>query len=600
MKILIEEHLYQAKDIEEVIDGITTLRDINGKIAVNHVGYYYNSKLKDCVFILPKVILGNVKDEELVFGQYKPEEIISFESQKKLTPTEYEFIYELSVWIYHAISLYHDTHSKSNIVLQQNVQQMSKGKMRLKHNTFLDILLAIQEFNRENQNFFFFILRNIHSGHNKINWNRTISTTNAIIQDQNPIYLNPVNKKRQINFDEELLVIFFSILNYINKHYGFPATINVNFPLITDHKFEHYLNGFGKKRLLNIKHKYFTDKHLYLWELCYAFFDKSKEINIDINKHEYLLVKNFNIVFEDMIDTLISDKNIPTELKEQKDGKIVDHIYKDQSIIEDNNDIYFIGDSKYYKETTQPSENSIYKQFTYAKNVIQYNINLFNNEPNNNSSCRYRDPLTEGYSITPNFFIRGKIDFDNPKNQKQKIEKDETFKQHNEHFFNRLFDRDTLFLQSYGINFMFVIASYVHNSDEITLKNSLRKMFRNNFIEFIENKFQFYVLEPRKGIILTNAVERHFKKLIGKIYQPNNYSNLLIMALDKDAKYQMENLSLVSNIRQDFHIYEYHLGADPKEVLKTNPYSNPMAAEPQESDVQSNPVEEFEYRSSDD
>lgn len=44
---------------------------------------------------------------------------------------------------------------------------------------------------------------------NKINWTRTIATTLAIVQEDTAIYMNPVNKKRQINFDEELLVIFF-------------------------------------------------------------------------------------------------------------------------------------------------------------------------------------------------------------------------------------------------------------------------------------------------------------------------------------------------------------------------------------------------------
>ena len=88
-------------------------------------------------------------------------------------------------------------------------------------NTYLEVLLALIEFNRNNQNFFMTILKNIHSGHNKINWTRTIARSVAIIQKNEPIYLNPVNKKRQINFDEELLIIFFSILHYINgKKYG--------------------------------------------------------------------------------------------------------------------------------------------------------------------------------------------------------------------------------------------------------------------------------------------------------------------------------------------------------------------------------------------
>ena len=118
--------------------------------------------------------------------------------------------------------------------------------------------------------------------------------------------MNPENKKKQINFDEELLIIFFSILNYINEQYGFPVQINVNFPLIKGEMFEHYRKEMGKAKLMQIKYKYYSDKALYLWELCYAFFDQSKKINVETDDREYLLVKNFNIVFEAIIDELVA------------------------------------------------------------------------------------------------------------------------------------------------------------------------------------------------------------------------------------------------------------------------------------------------------
>ena len=45
MKILIEEHQYPAQAVENVLDCITNLRDVDGKVSVNYVGYYYNPKL---------------------------------------------------------------------------------------------------------------------------------------------------------------------------------------------------------------------------------------------------------------------------------------------------------------------------------------------------------------------------------------------------------------------------------------------------------------------------------------------------------------------------------------------------------------------------
>jgi hypothetical protein len=191
---------------------------------------------------------------------------------------------------------------------------------------------------------------------------------------------------------------------------------------------------------------------------------------------------------------------------------------------------------------------------------------LFNNR-DDVGDCRYRDPLTEGYNITPNFFIRGVIDFENPRNQEQRLIKDSTFQKENKHFFNRLFDRDTLFLQSYNMNFMFVVAAYVRNADDVALKKSIQSMFRQDFIDFIDNKFDFSILEARNGNLL-ESVERNFKKLNGKIYHPSDNSNIVILALDKDEKYQFENLRILSEIEDDFLIYEYHLGTCTISILE--------------------------------
>ena len=215
--------------------------------------------------------------------------------------------------------------------------------------------------------------------------------------------MNPVNKKRQINFDEELLVIFFSILNYIGDQYGFPKDINCNFNLIKGKQFETYRKGFGKVRLQQIKYKYFSDKALELWELCYAFFENANKVFTNKDQQEYLLVKNFNIVFEAIIDELIGERDIPKGLKEQEDGKRVDHMYtyKGLTTHEEDKPIYYIGDSKYYKIGNQIGKESVYKQFTYARNVIQWNLNLFMNGDKADAEWlgkvpMLRDETTEG------------------------------------------------------------------------------------------------------------------------------------------------------------------------------------------------------------
>lgn len=138
------------------------------------------------------------------------------------------------------------------------------------------------------------------------------------MQSEQPIYLKPVNKKRQINFDEELLVIFFSILNYISDTYGFPKDIKCQFQLIKGAQFKTYLNGYGRTRLRQIKYKYFSDKALELWNLCYAFFDEARQVFVSTEKKEYLLVKSFYIVFEAIIDELIGDNPLPDDMEKNR------------------------------------------------------------------------------------------------------------------------------------------------------------------------------------------------------------------------------------------------------------------------------------------
>lgn len=84
-----------------------------------------------------------------------------------------------------------------------------------------------------------------------------------------------------------------------------------------------------------------------------------------------------------MIDDLIGTphKDIPKGLADQKDGKRVDHLYTDLALTSNDaqasREVYYIGDSKYYKNGHPLTSESIYKQYTYARNVIQWNINLF-------------------------------------------------------------------------------------------------------------------------------------------------------------------------------------------------------------------------------
>ena len=50
------------------------------------------------------------------------------------------------------------------------------------------------------------------------------------------------------------------------------------------------------------KHRYFNDKALKIWNLCHSYFTRTNSINSSRRISDYLLVKDFNIVFENIID----------------------------------------------------------------------------------------------------------------------------------------------------------------------------------------------------------------------------------------------------------------------------------------------------------
>ena len=179
MLLFIEGYPYSLDNT--VRDGLTVrdiLKDVvsvpvkEDSYAFGYVGYCYSKTAKDVVFFLPKVVLTGEQNEEngddTIFGA-SPQEIIDFESDKvksKFTEDgckEYkEFLSTLSIWIYRTISVYKQTHN-DNILESKEYQTESRGRKQ-KHNTLLDVIIALRDFNRDNQDYFTFIAKNVHSG----------------------------------------------------------------------------------------------------------------------------------------------------------------------------------------------------------------------------------------------------------------------------------------------------------------------------------------------------------------------------------------------------------------------------------------------------
>ena len=537
MRILFEDYHYDKESIPSN-DGIAPIELQNGKIKLPYVGYYYDAN-EGAIFILPKVFIVNNQ----AFGRYTPEELIDTSADNTLlSPQDKAFLFGVSAWLYQAIALFNARHTDNEITSSRSLAGLV-GNRGEGEATLIDHILSLLRFNKEHQNLFTYIAIIQHSGNNKIHWTKTIRQTQPLLHKGKPFYLNCKTKSKIINYDEELIVLFFSTLDYLAHSYHFQVKKNLNYDTLKAYRVANLIDtGKGTRLLRKIRNKYFTDELVALWGLLYTFYEQAERVTQKKVCNERLLVRNFNIVFEDMIDTLIGENKLPEGFKEQKDGKIIDHIYRDTSLLEAD-DIYFIGDSKYYKEGSEVGKNSLYKQFTYAKNVIQYNIDIFNRKQTG-YILPYRDELTEGYNPTPNFFVRGFVDSDDLSYSDSKL-RNKGEVDCNYHFTNRLFDRDTLLVLTYDINFLYVLSAYVqsHGTSD-SVNNFLRKRFRDDIVEAFEKTYDFYRLTPLNGLSNEEFIEKYFRKLIGKIYCTNN--GMLLLALkngENDNEQLLESIS---------------------------------------------------------
>ncbi|SHL44084.1 LlaJI restriction endonuclease [Fibrobacter sp. UWT2] len=613
MIFLFEEFPYDPTFLKTVIgygDGDSKSRSKSGfntetikaGVKIDGVGYcFYNGQP---VFVLPKVFLEYEKDERgnIVKDEHgydvqkafdvrinrKGEDVLGGQNDLENAPLVSEqrhFFSSLSLWLYSAIDKYHKKGDKDTGIETPLQKEHLRFKKSDRYATLLDVMSSMELFYKKNQSLFVFIAKNKHSGNHKINWQRTVNKTIPFMQNGVPIYMNPVNKVKVFDLDDRLLVLYFSAMKYILDKFGYQMPQSEFYQPLRMIEMERLLeNERGLRELKKIKYKYFEDRLVKLYNVMEAFFEWGAQYsNTSNNAQEYLIANSFNNVFEAMIDELVGDPDA-ARLKKNSDGKIIDHLYKEKSLIfasnqnDFNNDlIWHIGDSKYYQDPEDIRGQSIAKQFTYAKNVMQdfFNPAFFRSTvPHVSDAHRgihYRDSLTDGYSVTPNFFIRGfapnfvdkkqyqdpylrnddnekliaEVDdadtFDDGEGDQRKNIKQHLWKNRNRHFINRLFDRDTLLLQVYNVNFLYVLKAFTssHSSLREEFKREARKQFRENFLKLLDEKYEFYILWPH-NIDFGEAdepaeqkfVNRYFRLLIGKIYRPEG-AKFLLLAIEK-------------------------------------------------------------------
>lgn len=540
MKILIEGAYYPITTLQNIFDDpkFYTQNGLEGKII--SVGYYHSFEKNELVYMLPKVFMTD--DINSVFGKTK-DELLDLDSIKNIKhDLQYNWIRQSSLYFYNSLLEYRKRITVSQIVNKTESFELNTNLGEQEY-SYLDLLLSFVNFYKKNKNHILY--KHIEYNSNqakKPKWEKTIRKSLPILTSNNlPIYVSIRNKKKTVNKEEELLTYFFSILENFNQDHNLNLRIDKSFKIIKGNSFKN-LQANGLTKLKKIRYRYFNDTLKRMYALCEIYFTQTDKSSSKKKREDFLSVNNYNLVFEDMIDKLFSDELDNTEvnnvslkdLKKNDDGKIIDHIYDYKSLIDTSN-IFYIGDSKYYKSNSEAGNLSKYKQFTYAKNVIQFNIDLLNKDKNKpyKTGIRYRDELTEGYNITPNFFIYGYIE--NEENfDEHLIEKKKELPVKSFHYKDRLFDRDTLFVHQYKINFLFVLKAYTNFNTIRTQKfrEEVKRDFRKHFIDFFNDskscEFEFYKCKSTSLKDYESIVSNNFKSLNGKCYV--NMETELILA----------------------------------------------------------------------
>ncbi len=542
MKILIEGEKYRISLLKNLFDDTKFYRQNGEEGIISAVGYYHSYISKDIVYLLPKVFM---KDTNVSIFGISTHDLIDLDLVSIKHKNEYHWIRKLSIYFYQSLIEFKRRHPSSSLLESSLPHKLGSINGRFEY-SYLDLVLSFVNLYKKNKEKILF--KHIESYSNfskKVNWNKTIRKTTPIIKDDiKVIYYIFNNNKKIKDVQESLFIYFFSILYYFNEEHDLNIKIDPSYNIIKGAKFI-ALQANGLRKLKKIRYKYFDDSLTKMYKLCELYFSLTDKSSLKKRSSEFISVGNYDIIFEDMVDKLFSDNLMDKKtneghslnsLKYHDDGKVIDHIFDYKSIIDDSN-IFYIGDSKYYKSGKTAGRLSKFKQFTYAKNVIQYNVDLLNKEPQEvyKPNIRYRDSLTEGYNVTPNFFVYGYIDnFSDFENAKFDSSGEVVFSYQWKH---RLFDRDSLYLHQYRINFLYVLKSYAQfNKDKIkSFREVTKSQIRSNFINYFsdphKSKFIFY--EYKKDNY-TEYIKNNFRELLGKSYI--TIDNRLVIALHKDDK----------------------------------------------------------------
>jgi hypothetical protein len=110
---------------------------------------------------------------------------------------------------------------------------------------------------------------------------------------------------------------------------------------------------------------------------------------------------------------------------------------------------------------------------------------------------------------------------------------------------------------------LYVIYSYVTKSRSVreNFKREAKRIFRKDFITYLNSKYDLYLIRPKSGVDIDQIVAKYFKLLNGKIFSQYRKGEDLygevILGLEKS--FFEDNTKLLNVLVESFDINIYDL-----------------------------------------
>ena len=234
MRIFIEGESYRIALLKDTF-GEKFYTPIGSKGIIDNVGYYHSIN-NEVIYLLPKVFIDTNglilnKYEKNLFAENRIDAVID-------SVDELNWLKRFLIIFYKGLIEYRQRFTE-NIQSKEEILQLSTSLGENEY-SFLDIVLSFVNFHNKNKNTILFIHKKQTSNkHRKVNWGKTVRKSNPFVTNEGiPIYAELDVKKKIINTEEELLCMFYSVLNHLKTAYQFNIQIDETYSIAKGSAYE--------------------------------------------------------------------------------------------------------------------------------------------------------------------------------------------------------------------------------------------------------------------------------------------------------------------------------------------------------------------------